>query len=337
MKNLTSNLIVGLLALSCCGIAGAQEATLSGWVTVAPEGEEFVVMMPEQPSVQKERITSGGLLVSGRRYRVKGSDGEAIYTVWSLKRNGFPPEVENDTEAYLDACAELVWGLQVQPEWERARKRPEGFKTGNDYRLAYRRAIPSPTHPGRDYLLMIGQRRGVTRIYVADQHIYIVMALAVPTDAGDVSRPELFLKSFSLGRQPPEDETAAKVVGVEPARGGDNSEAGKVEGSAESKVSTDGTKALSTKEVTQKARILYKPEPLYTDEARKFLVTGTVRLRVVLSASGEIGGISVASRLPHGMTREAIKAAQKIKFEPAVKDGLPVSQYVMIEYNFNIY
>lgn len=335
MKILTSNLIVGLLASLCC--AAAQEAISTERVKVAPEGEQFVVMMPGEPSVQQERVSSGGLLVSGKRYSVYGGDGEAVYTVWSLKRNGFPPEVENDPEAYLDACAELAWDLQVQPEWERARKSGEGFKTGDDYRLAYRRAMPSPTYPGRDYLLKLGQRRGVTHIYVAGRHIYIVTALAVPTDAGEVSQPELFLKSFSLARQPPEDESAATVVDVEPRRGGDSNEARKVEGDTERKTSSDGTKTLSTKEVTQRARILSKPEPLYTEAARKFLVTGTVRLRVVVSASGEVEEISVESRLPHGMTREAIKAAQKIKFEPAVKDGLPVSQYVIIEYNFNIY
>jgi hypothetical protein len=33
----------------------------------------------------------------------------------------------------------------------------------------------------------------------------------------------------------------------------------------------------------------------------------------------------------------AIKAARKIKFIPATKDGSPVSRYVTIDYNFNIY
>jgi hypothetical protein len=32
-----------------------------------------------------------------------------------------------------------------------------------------------------------------------------------------------------------------------------------------------------------------------------------------------------------------IKAAKKINFTPAVKDGKPVGRFVRIEYNFNLY
>jgi TonB family protein len=89
--------------------------------------------------------------------------------------------------------------------------------------------------------------------------------------------------------------------------------------------------------VTQKARIHIKAEPLYTESARKFGVTGTVRVRLILGASGEVRGITPITRLPHGLMQKAIEAARRIKFEPAIKDGRPVSQYVTIEYNFNIY
>jgi hypothetical protein len=41
--------------------------------------------------------------------------------------------------------------------------------------------------------------------------------------------------------------------------------------------------------------------------------------------------------LPDGLTEACINAARKIKFIPAMKDGRFVSQYVTIEYNFNIY
>ncbi|HEX8131079.1 MAG TPA: TonB family protein [Pyrinomonadaceae bacterium] len=90
-------------------------------------------------------------------------------------------------------------------------------------------------------------------------------------------------------------------------------------------------------EVTRKAQITAKPEPLYTEEARRNQVTGTVRLRLVLSASGQVTGITPLTKLPDGLTEKAIEAARKIGFTPAEKDGRKVSQYVTIEYNFNIY
>ncbi|HVF67446.1 MAG TPA: energy transducer TonB [Pyrinomonadaceae bacterium] len=100
---------------------------------------------------------------------------------------------------------------------------------------------------------------------------------------------------------------------------------------------TDYSRNFKINEVTARAVIISKPEPGFTEEARTQNVTGTVRLRAVLSASGEVTGISVVKGLPAGLTEKAISAARQIKFRPATKDGHTVSQYVTLEYNFNIY
>jgi TonB family protein len=99
----------------------------------------------------------------------------------------------------------------------------------------------------------------------------------------------------------------------------------------------DYARPFRVHEVTRRAQITNKPEPLYTEEARKNQVTGTVRLRLILSASGQVTGITPLTKLPDGLTEKAIEAARKIGFTPAEKDGRKVSQYVTIEYNFNIY
>lgn len=98
-----------------------------------------------------------------------------------------------------------------------------------------------------------------------------------------------------------------------------------------------GDKIFAPGEVDQKARIMSKPEPTYTEEARKNQVTGTVVLQVVLSESGEVTNIRAVSGLPDGLTERAMAAARQIRFTPAQKDGKAVSQRVRIEYNFNIY
>ena len=90
-------------------------------------------------------------------------------------------------------------------------------------------------------------------------------------------------------------------------------------------------------EVTRKAQIISRPEPLYTEEARKNQITGTVVLRLVLNANGTVSNIAPVSRLPDGLTEKAIEAARRIQFTPAEKDGRKVSQYATIQYNFNIY
>jgi len=100
---------------------------------------------------------------------------------------------------------------------------------------------------------------------------------------------------------------------------------------------TDYNKIFSGKDVNTKARVLSKPEPQYTEEARKNQITGTVILRAVFTSGGQVANISARSGLPYGLTERAIAAARQIKFVPATKDGHAVSMYIQLEYNFNLY
>jgi TonB family protein len=100
---------------------------------------------------------------------------------------------------------------------------------------------------------------------------------------------------------------------------------------------TDYNKVFSGKDVNTKARVLSKPEPQYTEDARKNQITGTVILRAVFTSSGQVTNISARSGLPFGLTERAIAAARQIKFVPATKDGHAVSMYIQLEYNFNLY
>jgi len=99
----------------------------------------------------------------------------------------------------------------------------------------------------------------------------------------------------------------------------------------------DPNRIFSGKDVTSKARVLSKPEPQYTEEARKNAVTGTVVLRAVFTSGGQVTNIRAVSGLPYGLTERAIAAARQIRFTPATKDGRPVSMYMQLEYNFNLY
>jgi TonB family protein len=99
----------------------------------------------------------------------------------------------------------------------------------------------------------------------------------------------------------------------------------------------DYSKIFSGKEVTSKAKVLEKPEPTYTEAARKNQITGTVTLRAVFSSSGQVTNIHAVSGLPDGLTERAIAAARSIRFVPATKDGHPVSMWMELQYNFNLY
>lgn len=91
------------------------------------------------------------------------------------------------------------------------------------------------------------------------------------------------------------------------------------------------------KTVTQKARVLTKPEPQYTEAARRAGVQGTVAIRAVFTSEGEVKHVRVIRALGFGLTTQAIKAARQIRFTPAMKDDQPVSMHIQLEYNFNLF
>lgn len=101
----------------------------------------------------------------------------------------------------------------------------------------------------------------------------------------------------------------------------------------------DGARTVyaGSDELIEKASISSKPEPGYTEEARRNGVSGVVRLRAVLDPDGTVKHVLVLRGLSHGLSEMAVRAARKIKFRPATRNGQPVSQYIVLEYNFMTY
>ncbi len=89
--------------------------------------------------------------------------------------------------------------------------------------------------------------------------------------------------------------------------------------------------------VTSPLRIISKPQAKYTDAGRTNNIQGSVRLKVVLLANGQVGSITPVTRLPHGLTEQAIAAARQLRFEPAKVNGAPISKSITIDYSFTIY
>lgn len=112
---------------------------------------------------------------------------------------------------------------------------------------------------------------------------------------------------------------------------------GGIGGSDGNNPNPDPDRIHSQSQVTERARVLLKPEPQYTEEARRNGITGSVVLRVVFSRTGAVTNIRALQTLPFGLTERAIMAARLIRFRPATKDGLPVNVSMQLEYNFNLY
>jgi TonB family protein len=175
---------------------------------------------------------------------------------------------------------------------------------------------------GKEYGFSNGPTiNGVIRFYLAEDRVYILEAVGE-----DVSKPSVqrFLDSFllesgdganNISYASTEAARPAQIVGDQP----------------------DQQQIFSGKDVTAKARVLLKPEPMYTETARQAQTTGTVVLRGVFTSTGHVTKLRAVSELPNGLTERAIEAVRNIKFIPAMKDGRYVSMYIQLEYNFNLY
>ena len=60
-------------------------------------------------------------------------------------------------------------------------------------------------------------------------------------------------------------------------------------------------------------------------------------MSVVFGVDGQISDVRVIRGLPYGLTQKAIEATRKIRFEPAMKDGQPVSVRGELEFQFKLY
>ena len=71
--------------------------------------------------------------------------------------------------------------------------------------------------------------------------------------------------------------------------------------------------------------IIFKPTPVYTEEARRLKVEGDVLLDVEFAATGAVSVLQVVRGLGHGLDEAATTAARQIRFKPAQTSGRPIT------------
>ncbi len=84
-------------------------------------------------------------------------------------------------------------------------------------------------------------------------------------------------------------------------------------------------------------RVIYQPEPEFSEEARKAKFQGICTLSLVVGSDGRPSNIRVQSSLGMGLDEKAIEAVKNWKFEPAMKDGHPVAVAIAVEVDFHLY
>ena len=95
-------------------------------------------------------------------------------------------------------------------------------------------------------------------------------------------------------------------------------------------------KKIDTGPPDKPVEIVFKPKPDYTEEARKLRVEGEVLVNVLFKASGEISVVDVVHGLGHGLDEAAVRAAQQIRFKPALRAGQAVDWTATVHISFQL-
>jgi TonB family protein len=82
--------------------------------------------------------------------------------------------------------------------------------------------------------------------------------------------------------------------------------------------------------------ITYKPNPVYTDEARNLKLEGEVLLEVEFAANGQLHVTRVVKGLGHGLDEAAVAAANKMRFKPATRSGQAIDSAAIVHVVFQL-
>jgi TonB family protein len=88
--------------------------------------------------------------------------------------------------------------------------------------------------------------------------------------------------------------------------------------------------------VTQ-PRVLYDPDPEYSQEARQAKFQGSVILAMVVGPDGKPHSLQVQRSAGMGLDEKALAAVNQWRFQPATLDGRPVAVRISVEVSFRLF
>ncbi|HEX5601070.1 MAG TPA: energy transducer TonB [Pyrinomonadaceae bacterium] len=260
------------------------------------------------------------IVVTWQRYRVKDEEfsvtlptDPAMATIKVARKSDGKLRLEKRLKTAYDGVDFTVEAFEnPKPKQSLEQFINELGLTGEyEYDPASKRSLTIDGFDGIEYSTANKTPAAIVRFLATEKHLYRFIA----SGPGLEHHANQFFSTIKLGKDP---------IGIEISDG---------PGIPIPAPRTD-EKIYSGKEVDVKARVLTSSVFKYTAEAQKNQIAGTVILKVVFAKNGQVQNIHVVSGLPYGLSEEAINAARKVKFTPAIKDGKPVSMWFTLEYNF---
>jgi len=141
------------------------------------------------------------------------------------------------------------------------------------------------------------------------------------------------------------DRGSQKVVGVKLTAGGDGPLNSKnltgapvnVHLQTQAPPPPPPQQTLHTASAAAPPKVTYKPQPVYTEEAKQLHLEGAVSVRIRVTAGGAVEVMSVTRGLGHGLDESAKRAILGTRFTPALDStGHPVDWEGVVNVNFQM-
>ncbi|HKR14226.1 MAG TPA: energy transducer TonB [Pyrinomonadaceae bacterium] len=348
--------IIFVAAIAVSGQVQKSATDWADWETISPDGEEFTVSMPKNPTTEATTFPYHKMELKARLYLAKSPAG-ATLAIASLSGIKSDPSAYSDFarfNSYVDAFKDFF---------------PPKVRTKETAltKLTLVSSRPFQGHSGRFYKIAIGELNGVAHAFATRKRFYVVVSLNTKKDE---AIEEKFLSSFMLPERQPDppkvaaapnananaeqplpenaeqanenptgqalkQEAAGAVLQVGNESHTDNPTSTVSVGGAAT--SSDNTKKPENNQPKEKRPInggmlngkaIYLPQPMATGEA-----TGVVMVQVLIDESGSVIDARAVSG-PQHLHAAAVTAARLARFTPTTLMGEPVKVAGTISYNF---
>lgn len=351
-RRLSFAILTLLLAASSLAAQAQKPAgAWAEWETITPEGEEFTVTMPKNPTTESVKFPYHKMELNTRLYLAKSPTGPvlAIASFSGIKSNPAQYTEFARFNSYIDAFKDFF---------------PPKVRTKDTAiaKLTLVSSKPFNGHTGRSYKMVIGELNGVVHAFVTRKRFYAIVSLNTKKDD---ALEEKFLSSFVLPEREPDQpknaETAANDTPASQQQPGNEQTIDDKPPSAEQKQAMQpgegggmGTTVAPKKEgestgggevgqpqtadPNQKrapinggmlnGKAIYLPRPEAPGDAN-----GIVLVQVLIDEQGSVIDAKAVSG-PQNLHAISVTAARLARFMPTVLSGVPVQVSGTLSYNF---
>lgn len=337
--------LLTLLLTTSTLFAQTQKAagTWSEWETITPEGEEFTVTMPKNPTTETTKFPYHKMELNTRLYLARSTAGPvlAVASFSGIKSSPMYTEFAR-FNSYIDAFKDFF------PPKVRS-------KDTAIAKLTLVSSKPFNGHTGRSYKMTLGELTGVVHAFVTRKRFYAIVSLNTKKDE---TLEEKFISSFVLPERqadPPATTAANQAEQAQqqpeqtldpnaPAKEGEpqgatgNTEqapnkdpnAGNVAPNADptQKQPTGGKRGPVSGGVLN-AKAIYLPAP----EVPAGDAGGVVTIQVLVDEQGTVIDAKAVAGPPH-LQQAGVNAARLARFSPTLLMGEPVKVTGILTYSF---